>query len=123
MASIRGFSPLPPPTSFLPPTRAQQQYIRPDQLTLPDEVLTFNRESRATPLFGLPLAAGCARNPTTSLLPIVCERAFEVLDTRGTLPCKTWLLARGFASHPPPLFPAARRHTHRIHTCDRGHTR
>ncbi|ELR18936.1 RhoGAP domain containing protein [Acanthamoeba castellanii str. Neff] len=59
------------------------QYIRPDQLTLPDEVLTFNRESRATPLFGLPLAAGCARNPTTSLLPIVCERAFEVLDTRG----------------------------------------
>jgi len=60
------------------------QYIRPDQLTLPDEVLTYKRESRASPLFGINLAAGCARTPTPSGLPIVCERAFEVLFARGT---------------------------------------
>lgn len=58
------------------------QYVRPNQLNLPDEVLSYKRETRAYPLFGLPLAEGCARTPTISGLPTVCERAFEVLENK-----------------------------------------
>ncbi|KAL6073521.1 Rho GTPase-activating protein 1 [Balamuthia mandrillaris] len=58
------------------------QYIKPDQISFPDFVLSYRRRRGdfARPIFGVPLEEAVIRTTTHSGLPVVCERAFQALD-------------------------------------------
>jgi Rho GTPase-activating protein 1 len=59
------------------------KYMKPDQLTLPDVILSYKRKDKAQPIFGVSMHDAVNRTITHSGLPTVCERAFEVLDTKA----------------------------------------
>jgi len=58
-------------------------YIKPDQLTLPEHVLSYKQKEgkAASPIFGVPLADAIQRSKTESGLPIVIEHSLAVLVT------------------------------------------